>query len=684
MQRLLLIFIGFFVAATSVAQQSDSIRTIKNNDEVVVTAERTYSAASDAEFHVRDLSLLPRSSAQDLLRIVPGLFIAQHAGGGKAEQIFLRGFDCDHGTDISISVDDAPVNMVSHGHGQGYADLHFIIPEAIENIDISKGPYFARNGDLSTAGTVTFHTYDALKENLVRIETGTYQYSPEIYRGISTYRAVGLFKAPFESDKISAYFGVELYSNDGYFDLAQQFKRLNLMAKATAALTEESKLSATLFSFNSGWNANGQIPERAVSEGFISRFGSIDSTEGGKTSRTTAIVAYSTDGASPLTVTGSFTDYRFRLYSNFTLFAEDSVRGDEIEQTDKRSIVTLRAENKRSWFSDGALFTNTVGAQFRSDNITVGLFHDSSRIRLETKVDGDIREHQIGLYDEQGISLPWLQLQAGLRADYVHFNVINTLSASGQPSGIAHQVVFSPKLTVALPINEAITIFGNSGYGFHSNDARAVVSTEGTASLPRALGLEVGSRLGKTSDIIYGSIALWQLDLESELVWSGDEGTTEESGRTRRQGIDFDLRINPFEWLFLSTDLTLSRGRFRDLPEGENYIPLAPNITLVASAVVRSGDFSGAVRLRSLDDRPATENNTVTATGYTVFDLSASYRFSNLEVFANIENLFNIEWNEAQFDTGSRLRGEPAGIASEIHFTAGSPRSLRVGLAYHY
>ena len=679
-----LFIVLFFAAALAVAQEKpDSIRTIQN-DEIVVTAERTYSAASDAAFTSKDFSLRPRSSTQDMLRIVPGLFIAQHAGGGKAEQIFLRGFDCDHGTDVNISVDDVPVNMVSHGHGQGYADLHFIIPEAVENIDISKGPYFARNGDLSTAGTVTFNTYDQLKENLVRVETGTYQYSPEIHRGLSTYRAVGLLKVPFESDRIHSYIGAEYFSNDGYFDLAQHFNRLNLMAKTSALLSDYAILTASIFSFNSSWNANGQIPERAVAEGLISRFGSIDSTEGGQTSRSTAIVKYATTGSFPFTLIGSVTDYRFKLFSDFTFFATDSIRGDEIEQTDRRTMLSLRAEGKQIWVVGENLFTNTFGTQLRSDNIAVGLFHDSSQQRLETTADGSIHERQVGWYDQQEIALPWLQVQAGLRADYIMFAVANNLAPAAQPNGTATQLILSPKLNVALPVSENITIFGNSGYGFHSNDARAVVSASGTPSLPRALGLEVGSRVGKPSDVIYGSISLWQLDLESELVWSGDEGTTEESGSTRRQGIDFDLRINPFEWLSLGADLTISRGRFRTLPENENYIPLAPNRTLVANAIVRFNSFSAALRLRSLDDRPANEDNSVVAKGYNVFDLSASYRFSELEVFANVENLFNVEWNEAQFDTGSRLRGESPEVASELHFTAGSPRSFRVGVAYHY
>ncbi|MFI5264060.1 MAG: TonB-dependent receptor, partial [Candidatus Kapaibacterium sp.] len=421
------IILLLLISSSALAQdaKNDSLKKV-SGEEVTVSAERPYSAASDAEFRAADLELRPKNSAQDMLRVVPGLFIAQHAGGGKAEQIFLRGFDCDHGTDINISVDDAPVNMVSHGHGQGYADLHFVIPETIERVDVAKGPYFARFGDLATAGAVGFNTYDELKENIVKVEAGTAEYSPEIKnRAFSTWRGLALVQAPFSTDKLHAYFGAEVYMTNGYFDLPQDFNRINLFAKATGEIGEEGKLSASLLTFSSGWNANGQIPERAVSEGLISRFGSIDSTEGGATSRTSAIIKYTTGGTSPFTLTGSVTDYRFRLFSDFTFFATDSVRGDEIEQTDARTVIALRGESLKTWMAGDAIMKTRIGANLRSDNIDVGLYHDSARTRLSTTVDAFIHQRQVGPYAEQEIIFPGIQIQAGVRLDYFNFDVTN-------------------------------------------------------------------------------------------------------------------------------------------------------------------------------------------------------------------------------------------------------------------
>lgn len=673
MKKLLLV--GFLLAPFALtAQTADSIKK-SQGEAVVVEAERPFSAASDAAFRAVDFQLRPKSSAQDILRVVPGLFIAQHAGGGKAEQIFLRGFDADHGTDVNISVDDAPVNMVSHGHGQGYADLHFIIPEAIERVDVAKGPYFARFGDLATAGAVVFNTYEKLNENIVRVEGGQF----------GTYRALGLIKTPFESDKISSYFGAEIYKTDGYFESEQNFNRINLMGKATFMTGETSKISASILTFSGGWDASGQVPNRAVESGLITRYGAIDPNEGGATSRTTGILKFTTGGANPFTLTGSVTDYRFRLYSNFTFYLEDSVNGDMIEQTDKRTITALRAESNQSYQVGNAIMRTTFGANLRTDDIAVGLYHDSVRTRIETKREGLVNQRQLGTYVQQEIAYDMFNLQLGMRADYIGFDVTNLLEQGASPEGVAQQFILSPKANLSITPSDGLSFFGNFGYGFHSNDARVVVAAKGADStLPRAMGFEAGVRIGKVADLISGSVAAWQLDLESELVYIGDAGEYEPKGRTRRQGIDMELRVAPLEWLAFGADMTISRGRFLDLGEGENFIPLAPNMTLTANAVAKFESVSAALRLRMLDDRPANETNTVTAFGYEIVDLSAAYRISaNIELYANIENLFDAVWNEAQFDTESRLKGEAESV-SELHYTPGSPRNVRVGMAYKF
>jgi outer membrane receptor protein involved in Fe transport len=664
-------------AQTRTAKVTPDTLHIAHPVEVTVTAERPYSAASDKTFRDSDFVLRPRNSAQDMLRLVPGLVIAQHAGGGKAEQIFLRGFDCDHGTDVNISVDDMPVNMLSHGHGQGYADLHFIIPETIQEVDVVKGPYSTRYGDLETAGAVAFVSKDSLAKNEVKLEGGSFD----------EYRALALLKGP-SSSTIQSYLGTDIYYSRGYFDLPQDFHRVNLFAKATASLNnDDAKFTASLFSFSSEWNANGQIPTRAVEMGLIDRFGSLDSSEGGATSRTSALLNFTSGGSSPLTLTGSYTDYHFRLFSDFTFYLNDPTQSDEVEQTDSRTMIALRGEKLLPWTIGDVVMKTKLGINTRNDDIVAAIYHDSARVRLDTKVDAAIQERQMGPYFEQEIGLSWIQFLVGLRADYVNVDVANLLNPSAQPNGISQQLILSPKANARIPIGNDATVFLNFGYGFHSNDARAIVQLPNIPTLPRAMGSEVGLRYGAPSEFFSASASLWQLDLQSELVWNGDDGTTQAQGRTHRQGVDLEARFRPADWLTFGVDATISQGRFVDSAVGNNYIPLAPNLTLTANAVARWDGFSAALRLRHVGDRPADQSNTIIAKGYSIFDLSLSYKTGDWEFYSNIENLFNTVWNEAQFATDSRIyihgELEPAGI-TELNFTAGTPFSVRTGIAYSF
>ena len=668
-----------FAACGSLQAQEDESEgpalddsTFVEIEPTTVTAQRPYSAGSDARFRAAAFELMPRNSAQDILRIVPGLTTAQHAGGGKAEQIFLRGFDADHGTDVNIMVDGAPVNMVSHGHGQGYADLHFVIPETIERVDVVKGPYSARYGDLATAGAVSMKTVDSLEESLVRIEAGSFQ----------TFRAVGLFNAPLAGTGINSYFGGEVYSTRGFVEEPQDLQRLILFGKAHTEIGRDASLSAAFSAFSSSWDASGQIPERVVQWGEISRFGSIDPTEGGATSRLTGTFNYATTGSNPFRLTGSLTDYRFRLFSNFTFFANDSIRGDGIEQTDDRTILSLKGERDFLYEEFGMPMFTRIGADLRSDDIAVGLYHDSARVRLEVTDNSRIRQRHIGPYIEQSVSFSWGRLLLGLRADYFLFDVENLLEQGAEPEGIASHFLLSPKANLAVPVSNNVTLYANSGFGFHSNDARTVVAHE-EGSIPRAFGAELGARYGQPNGPIAVSAAAWTLFLENEFVFVGDEGTTEESGRTVRRGIDVELQLNPFKWLALGMDATISHGRFLDLPDQQNAIPLAPNVTLTANMLLRHNNASAFLRLRHIGDRPANEDNSVTAKGYAIADLSASYRIGQAELFVSVENLFDAIWNEAQFDTESRLRNETSPV-SELHFTPGTPRSVRGGIGWKF
>ncbi len=645
--------------------------------EVTVRADVPVSAASSAMIQALDFQLRPRLSTQDLLRLVPGLFIAQHAGGGKAEQIFLRGFDADHGTDVNISVDGIPVNMVSHGHGQGYADLHFVIPEVLRGLEVYKGPYRTQIGDFGTAGAVKFNTLDDIDQNSLSVEGGSF----------GLVRLVGIGRLPIGSDMTNAYLAGEILHNDSYFDRKQDFRRYNLFGKMIARIDQQQAITLWTSGFSSRWNASGQIPERAVAQAIISRYGSIDPSEGGETNRQNINLEYSNVGRESKFLAQTFASrYHFQLFSDFTFFKNDPVNGDEIEQDDDRTILGGRLEYSLNFLRNNPAASTLVGAAVRTDGITNQLWHVTQRRRLDNRANADIRETAIAFYIQQDyLFSPVVRLQLGLRNDNFIFDLADRLNP-GTPkdlSGRVTQSLLSPKANVTISPSSSLDLFVNFGTGFHSNDARGVVAQRSQTTLPRAVGAELGARYTAGARFSTG-IALWGLDLEHEFVYSGDGGGTEEQGATRRIGMDIDTRLQLCAWLWGDIDLTVSRGRFRDLPEGENYIPLAPTFTTTGGLTFRwAGGMEGNIRYRHIGRRAANDANTVTAKGYTIIDAGIAYRLDVYRLSITAENLFNAEWNEAQFETESQLRGE-AHPTSELHFTPGTPLSLRAKIEFGF
>ncbi len=641
-------------------------------EEITTTGERSYSTASSEYMRSLDFELRPKQSAQDMLRMVPGLLIAQHAGGGKAEQIFVRGFDADHGTDINLSVDGVPVNMVSHGHGQGYADLHFIIPEVIEGLEVHKGPYLAQFGDLATAGAVRLQTKRTLEYNSISVEGGKF----------GTYRTFGMLQLPIASESFSTYVAGEAYHSDGYFDTRINLNRYNLFVKSVWNVSPSSSLDIWASGFSSGWDATGQIPERSVQSGMISRFGSIDPSEGGKTRRYNTNVSYllTLNDHSTLSAQLYASRYAFQLYSNFTFFANDSVRGDGIEQVDNRIIYGGKAEYAMEHMLGGLHGNLLVGTSLRSDDIDVELFRQVKRTRIETTADAVINQSNLSFYVQEEIRFSEIvRLQLGARGDVFFFDVRDRLAVPGRQSvaGSLTQSVITPKVNLIISPASTTDLFLNFGGGFHSNDARAVASNKAEKTLPRAWGAEVGIRTQ-----VFGSLdvamAFWGLDLENELVYVGDEGTTEPNGRTRRLGIDIEARARLTSWLYSDIDMTISRGRFRDLPSGEDFIPLAPTLTVSAGlTAMHSSGIEASFRMRHVNNRPANEGGTVVASGYAIFDAAVAYSLGNYRFQLGVENLFNTNWNEAQFDTESRLLNEATPV-SELHFTPGSPFNFKL------
>lgn len=632
-----------------------------------------FQTISDLDIHLR-----PINNSQEILRSVPGLFIGQHAGGGKAEQLFIRGFDVDHGTDVNISVDGIPVNMVSHAHGQGYADLHFVIPEMIDKVNFDKGPYFADKGNFATAGFVDFKTKDFLENNFAKLEVGQFK----TYRGVL---GLNLLKNKKDIKDQSLILATEAYFTDGYFDNPQDFNRFNGIFKYHGKLNENNFLTACFSGLSSKWNASGQIPDRAVEDGTIGWYGAIDANEGGKTSRynfNANLKSYLKNGAK-LSNQIFYTKYQFELYSNFTFFLNDPINGDQIRQKEDRNLYGFNSTYEKSVNLFGLKSDTYAGVQLRYDDVNdLELSRTKDRsITTERLKFGDVDEVNLGVFWSQKISVNQnFDITPSLRLDYFDNQYNDKLLNQKLKS---NSNILSPKIKFNYRLNDNVQMDSYFGKGFHSNDTSVAVLENGKKVLPPALGTDFGGIFKIGKKLILQS-AIWYLWLDQEFVYVGDEAVVEEGGKTERMGIDVTARYEIYKNWFADFNLSLAKPRSLGVSSDENLIPLAPKLVSTGGITYRKETgFNGSLRYRLMGDRPANEDNSVVAKGYFVWDGAFNYTTKNWELGVSVQNIFNVKWKETQFDTESRLQNETSPV-SEIHFTPGTPFFSKLSFTYFF
>jgi outer membrane receptor protein involved in Fe transport len=677
--------VSFKARVFEVSVQNDKTEFIKtlliNADvelsEVVVSSQRAHDQQLISSL---DIKLRPITNSQEILRMVPGLFIGQHAGGGKAEQIFLRGFDLDHGTDIRLTVDGMPVNMVSHAHGQGYADLHFVIPELVQGVDFKKGPYNAEKGNFTTAGWVDFRTKDALEKSFVKLEAGQY----DSYRAVA---GIDLLGQKGKDKNQAAYIASEYSFTNSYFDNPQNFNRLNLIGKFHGHVAPNTNLTLTGSTFWSKWNHSGQIPDRAYESGAIGFFGSVDPTEGGETSRTNFNAQLVTVTPSNYVIKNQvfYSNYNFELYSNFTFFLEDSLNGDQIRQKERRNLFGYNGSISKQTYLGKTSWTTTVGAQYRHDLTSrTELSHTKDRsITLDPYQLGNVNELNAGVYADELIQLTdRFTINAGLRLDYFR-NQYEDLLVQPVVKKHASDAIISPKLNFYYTFNPRLQLYLNSGKGFHSNDTRVVVPQGGKQILPGAYGSDLGV-IFKPFPKMFINVAAWYLWLQQEFVYVGDAGVIEPSGKSKRQGLDLSVRYQLTKTLYADVDISSAKPRAIGEMEGMNYLPLAPLFTSTGGLSLQMPNgLSGSLRYRYMANRPANEDNSIVAKGYFVGDMQVTYAKKKYNVGLSVQNLLNTKWKETQFDTESRLRNEKV-PAEEIHFTPGTPFFARLSLTLFF
>lgn len=487
-------------------------------------------------------------------------------------------------------------------------------------------------------------------------------------------------------EKHKSYIASEYLASDGPFESPQNFKRLNIMGKYTVMLSPGEELSVLASHFESIWDASGQIPQRAVDSGSISRFGAIDDTEGGQTSRTNVRLSHtkSLQNKGRLENSLYLVNYDFDLFSNFTFFLDDPVNGDQIRQQESRSIYGLTSDYSQplDLFSNKTLWQAGISLRYDQSRDNQLTKTTNRREVREVIQRGDINESNMGIYTGLQIHFGRWTLNPAIRLDHFDFQYTDALSTRYSNRSISSAIV-SPKLNLSFDVNPSLQFYLKAGKGFHSNDTRVVVAQEGRQTLPASLGYDLGY-MWKPIPKLLVNMAYWYLFLEQEFVYVGDAGIVEPSGKTQRQGVDLSLRYQAHKNVFFNLDGTYSHARSTEEESGQDYIPLAPITTLVAGInLVSPAGFYGSANLRYLGDRPANEDYSITARGYTVVDMNIGYQWKSFDLGIQVQNLLDTDWEEAQFATESRLFDEAAPV-EEIHFTPGSPLFIKGSLAFSF
>ncbi len=616
----------------------------------------------------------PISRAGEILETVPGLIVTQHSGEGKANQYFLRGFNLDHGTDMATFIDGMPVNNRTHAHGQGYTDINFIIPEMIESLDYSKGPYYGKEGDFANAGVVRMHTKSEMEKSLVKIGLGQFGYQRLLLAGGTT----DLFSA---RDSFVAALDTTRY--DGPWDVSQDQEKYSAMAKYSFGSVVNGG-SISFMGFDNTWISTDQIPQRYIDNGG-GLYDSMDDTTGGDTHRYSLNYEGWHDIAGKRLQSNAYViDYGLDLFSNYT-YATDTINGDQIRQYDERQIIggsvlfdVLPTKNGE-W---------QIGMDMRHDHIgDVRLSATKERITYDELARHRIEETGFGLFIQNNHR--WtdsFSTQLGARFDYLQANVENRLT--GEKSDGSDSII-SPKLNAIYRISDTTNLFANYGQGYHSNDARGFsegsrVTGEKADVFARSEAVDLGvqSQLTETLQI---AASIWWLKLDSELIFVGDSGETEASDQSERKGVEGSFFWQPQHWIIIDGDVALSHARLQPEGESEQYIPGAiERVFSLGASVHDFGQWNAGLRLRHFGEFALNEDNSQRADAVTMANAQVGYSFTpNLNGSLEVVNLTNAEGNDITYLYDSRLPGESSDV-EDIHLHPIEPRMVRVTMAYRF
>jgi len=679
----LLYFIGISLAQSHQSLADTDQITELEPIEVVGRATDLLGKASSASQGVvgqPEFAYRPLARVGELIEVIPGALATQHSGSGKANQYFLRGFNLDHGTDFSVTIDGIPMNMPSHAHGQGYLDLNSVIPELVNQVDYGKGAYYAQVGDFSSAGYAKMRSFTTLPQGLLKFTGGVYDYyrvvfanshkigpGDLLYAGeFQTYN--GVWQRPEDLGKYNGMLSYNLnYDNWGF----------GIYGKA----------------YHSRWNATNQIPQRAIDNGFLNPYGTMDNSDGGISNRYSVSSNLWSRGDHYKNEANLYAVYSdLHLYSNFTGYLDNPEQGDQIHQSERR--VQMGANAEHTWFTHwfDVEQENSFGIQIRHDEV-MGLVLNRTQQRnwLSTVRNDAVSQTSVGLYlQNQTRWLEKFRSIAGLRADFYNFNVkSHTLSAN---SGSQSAALLSPKLSLIFGPWFKNEWFINLGYGHHSNDARGTtLQIDPVNNMPASavtpLVWSRGGEVGMRNQMIEGltsTFALWWLQMNSELVFVGDAGSTEPTGRSERYGLEWSNYYQVNDWLTLDADLALTRARYTHVPSDQRRIPNSIGRVVSAGAVVKLPyNFFTTLRLRHFGNMPLNEAGRFYAGDTTLLNWSLGYQYQAVKLELDLFNLLNSKSNDIAYAYESRLQNEAVGVDGVLKHPV-EPRMVRLSATLRF
>ena len=644
------------------------------------------AAGSQGVVSSQRLAAAPILRPGEALEMVPGLIVTQHAGDGKANQYFLRGFNLDHGTDFATYVGGVPVNMPTHAHGQGYSDLNFLIPELVDRINYRKGPYYAEEGDFSSAGAAHIDYFRKIDGTLAQVTLGQHGYARSLLAG-----------SPLVGNGNLLY-GLELFHNDGPWQVPENYRKLNGLLRYSEG-TRYDGFSLTGMAYKGNWTSTDQIAKRAIDSGLVGRYGTLDSTTGGQTYRYSLSGEWARRGENSQSKANVWwLRSGLDLWSSFQYCLNDfaatgnCATGDQFKQGEHRQAGGFAASHTLYDRWGNFDVSNAFGVQGRMDRLSpVGLYNTSQRNTWNTVREDNVNQRSLALWAQNELRwTSWLRSITGLRGDAYDFTVDSNLSAN---SGKVSEQMMAPKFSLVFGPWEKTELYINYGHGFHSNDARGttIAQEPGTGNLVdcvKPLVRTKGSEIGLRTEIVQGwqsTVALWQLEAASELLFVGDAGTTEASRPSRRYGVEWTNLYVPTDWLAIDADLAVSHARFRDPDAAGNYIPGAVLSTAnLGLTIEQLGSWFGALRFRYFGPRPLIEDNSVRSSGSALTNLRLGYRLDKrTQVALDVYNLFDRKVSDIEYWYNSQLNNESA-AQDDRHIHPSEPRTLRLTISHRF